>query len=446
MVKIIIQVGDSNSDHYCWERAEDMSTSRTAYKIDGGQPGSDLAGETAAAFAAASIAFKHYDSAYSSLLLHHAKQLFTFADRFRGRYDNSIQNAKNFYASASGYSVLLEGKGGKYTSTLQQYQAKAQYFACACMQKNNGYNVPRTPGGLLYIRQWNNLQYVSSASFLLAAYSDYLSAHNTALKCPDGQIQPEAVLQFARSQADYILGKNPKSMSYLVGYGSNYPRYVHHRGASIPSMSVHRSTVGCAGGYEDWYHRNSADPNVIYGALVGGPDKYDQYTNERDDYEQSEPTISGTAPLIGLFAKLQGHGRPAPSYQKPVPVVSYGPYSQGSTYQKATPTVRHPYVSPQQTSMVPVVFTHSITGSWKVGTKALYRHQVVIKNTSKKHITYLKMGIENLSGELWGLTKIYHKNIYELPAWLKGLKPGSQHSFVYIQGGPQAKVRILNYR
>ncbi|KAI3898149.1 hypothetical protein MKX03_021748 [Papaver bracteatum] len=495
------QVGDGNSDHYCWERAEDMSTSRTAYKIDAGQPGSDLAGETAAAFAAASIAFKHYDSAYSSLLLHHAKQLFTFADRFRGRYDNSIQNAKNFYASASGYSdellwaatwlyqatgedyylayvvsngaylggtdwavgefswdnkyagvqilltkVLLEGKGGKYTSTLQQYQAKAQYFACSCMQKNSGYNVPRTPGGLLYIRQWNNLQYVSSASFLLAAYSDYLSAHNTALKCPDGQIQPEAVLQFARSQADYILGKNPKSMSYLVGYGSNYPRYVHHRGASIPSMSVHRSTVGCAGGYEDWYHRNSADPNVIYGALIGGPDKYDQYTNERDDYEQSEPTISGTAPLIGLFAKLQGHGRPDPSYQKPVPVVSYGPYGQGSTYQKATPAVRHPYVSPQQTSMVPVVFTHSITGSWKVGTKAFYRHQVVIKNTSKKHITYLKMGIENLSGELWGLTKTYHKKIYELPAWLKGLKPGSQHSFVYIQGGPQAKVRILNYR
>lgn len=52
-----------------------MSTSRTAYKIDAGQPGSDLAGETAAAFAAASIAFKHYDSAYSSLLLHHAKQV-----------------------------------------------------------------------------------------------------------------------------------------------------------------------------------------------------------------------------------------------------------------------------------------------------------------------------------------------------------------------------------
>lgn len=42
--------------------------------------------------------------------------------------------------------VLLEGKGGLYTSTLKQYQAKANYFACACVQKNDGYNVHLTPG------------------------------------------------------------------------------------------------------------------------------------------------------------------------------------------------------------------------------------------------------------------------------------------------------------
>lgn len=42
--------------------------------------------------------------------------------------------------------VLLDGAGGAYTSTLQQYQAKADYFTCACLQKNDGYNVPMTPG------------------------------------------------------------------------------------------------------------------------------------------------------------------------------------------------------------------------------------------------------------------------------------------------------------
>lgn len=42
--------------------------------------------------------------------------------------------------------VLLEGAGGAYTSVLSQYQAKADYFACACQQKNDGYNTPMTPG------------------------------------------------------------------------------------------------------------------------------------------------------------------------------------------------------------------------------------------------------------------------------------------------------------
>lgn len=52
-----------------------MTTSRTAYKLDTNNPGSDLAGETAAALAAASLAFKPYDSSYSKLLLVHAKQV-----------------------------------------------------------------------------------------------------------------------------------------------------------------------------------------------------------------------------------------------------------------------------------------------------------------------------------------------------------------------------------
>lgn len=68
-------MGDGDSDHYCWERAEDMTTPRTAYKLDPSHPGSDLAGEAAAALAAASLAFKPYDSSYSNLLLVHAKQV-----------------------------------------------------------------------------------------------------------------------------------------------------------------------------------------------------------------------------------------------------------------------------------------------------------------------------------------------------------------------------------
>lgn len=69
---VFVQVGDAYSDHNCWERPEDMDTLRTVYKIDGSHPGSDVAGETAAALAAASIVFRSRDPGYSRLLLERA--------------------------------------------------------------------------------------------------------------------------------------------------------------------------------------------------------------------------------------------------------------------------------------------------------------------------------------------------------------------------------------
>ncbi|KAK4437160.1 Endoglucanase 5 [Sesamum alatum] len=474
------QVGDGVSDHCCWERAEDMTTPRMAYKLDPEHPGSDLAGETAAALAAASLAFKPYDSAYSSLLLVHAKQLFSFANRFRGFYDDSIGSAKQFYTS-TGYSdellwaatwlhratnddyylkyvvdncvslggtgwavkefswdnkyagvqilltkILLDGAGGAYTSTLQQYRAKADYFTCACLQKNDGYNVPMTPGGLLYLHEWNNLQYPASAAFLLAVYSDYLAKAKGVVKCPDGELQPQDLLNFAKSQADYILGKNPKSLSYLVGYGQNYPVHVHHRGASITPITLLKSAVGCVEGFETWYKRPEANPNVIHGALVGGPNANDEFIDDRSNYEQTEPTLTGTAPLVGLFSKLHS-----------LPGNSTGSYNQES--QK--PSI--PYHKPQ--ARVPVEFLHSITNTWAVGKETYYRHKVIIKNVSEKPIRELKLHIENLTGSLWGLSPTQEKNTYELPEWLKVLEPGSDCSFVYIQGGAQAKILVQGY-
>lgn len=106
------------------------------------------------------------------------------------------------------------------------------------------------------------------------------------------------------SQADYMLGKNPQSMSYLIGYGPKYPIHVHHRGSSIASIFALHSSVGCVQGFEAWYRRSEENPNVLYGALVGGPDQNDNFNDDRSNYEQTEPTLSGSSPLIGLFAKL----------------------------------------------------------------------------------------------------------------------------------------------
>jgi hypothetical protein len=358
---------------------------------------------------------------------------------------------------------LLEGKGGIYTSTLKQYQTKADYFACACLKKNGGYNIQTTPGGLMYVREWNNLQYASAAAYLLAVYSDYLSAANAKLNCPDGLVQPQGLLDFARSQvmikssqetenfsrsfqsgnrgfplqADYILGKNRQGMSYVVGYGPKYPIRVHHRGSSIPSIFAQRSSVSCVQGFDSWYRRSQGDPNVIYGALVGGPDENDNYSDDRSNYEQSEPTLSGTAPLVGLFAKL--YGGSLGSYGGG----SYKPYETtkpaASSY-KATPTTYSPKQSGAQ-----IEFLHSITSNWIAGNTRYYRHKVIIKNNSQKPISDLKLKIEDLSGPIWGLNPTGQKYTYQLPQWQKTLRAGQAYDFVYVQGGPQAKVSVLSY-
>ncbi|KAE8724216.1 Endoglucanase 11 [Hibiscus syriacus] len=279
------EVGDGDTDHYCWQRPEDMTTSRQAYKIDQNNPGSDLAGETAAAMAAASIAFKKTNPHYSHLLLHHAQELFEFGDKYRGKYDGSVAVAKSYYASVIGYmdellwaavwlfeatdkeeylnyvvdnggcfggigwaisefswdvkyaGLLDKDQHKQHAHILKQYRSKAEYYLCSCLNKNNDTddNVDRSPGGLLYVRQWNNMQYVTTAAFLLTIYSDFLRDSNQNLHCPSGTVDHEESLSFAKSQVDYILGSNPMNMSYLVGYGSKYPTRVHHRGASIMS-------------------------------------------------------------------------------------------------------------------------------------------------------------------------------------------------------------------
>ena len=54
-------MGDANKDHAYWERPEDMDTPRSVFKMDKNNSGSDVAAETAAALAAASLAFRRAD-------------------------------------------------------------------------------------------------------------------------------------------------------------------------------------------------------------------------------------------------------------------------------------------------------------------------------------------------------------------------------------------------
>ena len=102
-------------------------------------------------------------------------------------------------------------------------------------------------------------------------------------------------------KVDYILGDNPLNMSYMVGYGSHYPKRIHHRASSLPSKANHPQPIPCKEGFQ--YVQNSApNPNILVGAVVGGPDNLDRFPDDRNDYDQSEPCTYINAPLVGLLA------------------------------------------------------------------------------------------------------------------------------------------------
>lgn len=102
---------------------------------------------------------------------------------------------------------------------------------------------------------------------------------------------------------DYLLGANPNQMSYMVGFGSKFPQRVHHRGASIVSVKSDKTPIDCKGGF-DWLNKDAGNPNVLDGAIVGGPDANDAYDDSRNNFKQAEPTVGGNAPLVGVLARI----------------------------------------------------------------------------------------------------------------------------------------------
>ena len=43
-------------------------------------------------------------------------------------------------------------------------------------------------------------------------------------------LRPDAMKKYAMSQINYILGDNNYKLSYMVGFGDNFPAKPHHRG------------------------------------------------------------------------------------------------------------------------------------------------------------------------------------------------------------------------
>lgn len=90
----------------------------------------------------------------------------------------------------------------------------------------------------------------------------------------------------------------------MVGFGPSYPKQVHHRAASIPSIKMEPAPIDCKEGFTKYFNANTPNPNILDGAIVGGPDANDGYTDSRSNFNQNEPATVNTAAFVGVLARL----------------------------------------------------------------------------------------------------------------------------------------------
>ncbi|EPS69180.1 hypothetical protein M569_05586 [Genlisea aurea] len=347
--------GGNPNDHYCWMRPEDIDYDRPVAKCSGC---SDLAAEMAAALASASIVFKD-SKAYSQKLVHGAQTLFKFARDQRGRYSAGGSEAAIFYNSTSywdefvwgatwlyyatgnssylqlatapglakhagafwggpyygvlswdnklpGAQLLLSrlrlflSPGYPYEEILRTFHNQTSIYVCSFLPYFTSFN--RTNGGLIQLNHGSPqpLQYVVNAAFLSALFSDYMHAADIpGWYCGPHFYSIDVLRDFSKSQINYILGQNPRQMSYVVGFGRRYPTHVHHRGASIPK----NKKASCEGGWK-WRDSSKPNPNTIRGAMVAGPDRHDGFHDVRTNYNYTEPTLAGNAGLVAALVAL----------------------------------------------------------------------------------------------------------------------------------------------
>lgn len=323
------QVGSGSQDHTWWGPAELVETrmDRPSYCVTKSSPGSTVTGETAASLAICSIVYADIDPSYSALCLSHAESLYKFAEDTKS--DAGYTEANGFYNSWSGYNDELAWAGAwlyiatnndSYLTKAKQYYTQADqnhkwamcwddvHIGAAVMlarltgdstysqavEKHldwwttgvEGERITYTPQGLAWLDNWGSLRYATTTGFIAAIYSEMDC-------CSSGKAS--TYWDFAVAQANYALGDT--GFSYLIGFGDDYPVNPHHRTAQ--------------GSYMDNMNEPATARHTLYGALVGGPDASDNYSDDVSNYNNNEVACDYNAGFTGLLAKLYGeyHGQ-----------------------------------------------------------------------------------------------------------------------------------------
>ena len=335
--EVIYQVGNGTMDHTWWgpigllqygmeDNGHDYEKVRAALKSSKGCTA--VFGEMSAALASGYVALDgRIDDAKRADYLKHAKNIYKIAatDPNDDVYNKS--DAQGFYQSRHYYDQLFYAANWLYIATgdksylddAKSYIPKLDKMlgegdtvaygwghcwddnlqgamllyaintgdssAIAHVKKHldrwvNSEEATLLPGGLRWLTEWGSLRYANTAAFIAEVASD------TIFK---GQ-NNSSYIEFAETQVNYALGDNPDDFSYLVGYGENYPQNPHHRTAH--------------GSWKNDMKVPSKTRHVVYGGLVGGPDRNGKYVDDREKYVYTEVATDYNAGFTAMLCKM----------------------------------------------------------------------------------------------------------------------------------------------
>ncbi|CAG8655557.1 7159_t:CDS:2 [Cetraspora pellucida] len=334
---LYVMVGNLNIDHNYFGPDTNIPTPRPSSKVDTSSHGTDAAAGVAAAFAASSILFQSNDSNYSNTLLTYAKNLYAFAETtpftlyqnsaplvkegysstnyadelvwgalwlYRATNDTTYLNKAVNYFNSNSFSKKVfnwdEKSGGNYVLFAQLFQQSGQDSSrwkslaekyLDTIIKTSGGDCTFTDGGLFWCDGDSDdasLTVSLGAAFLSLVYSP-IATSNT---------KSREYINFALSQIDYTLGKNPLNTPYVIGVHPNSPQNPHHAGAHGGSdMNNPPQTL-----------------NILYGGIVGGPDKGDDFSDSRSDYAHTEVAMDYNAAFQSLMAYQMINSHTDPYY------------------------------------------------------------------------------------------------------------------------------------
>ena len=336
VIAFCYQVGEGEIDHAYWNAPENDSMKRKGFFLTAEKPQTDYVAATAASLAAGYLNFKDTDKDYADKCLDYAEALYKFAMTNTKELSDNEDGPREFYRSSkweddycwAGMWLYKATKNKTYLDEAlgvlgNDYYAPPTYVHCwndvwtgaicliaECNDEDN-YVINRymelsgknsyeitdfwsqiekqtkncMSGGLgtlspekyFFLSKWGSARYNTAAQLAALVYDKY-----------NNNGKPSEYSEWAKSQMEYLLGKNTANKAYVVGYNENAVKYPHHRASSGLSKC------------ED----TSEQKHVLYGALVGGPDASDKHVDVTADYIYNEVTIDYNAAFVGACAGL----------------------------------------------------------------------------------------------------------------------------------------------